>query len=467
MDRTDIRALEAVVGRANVSRAPEDLVCYAGDATRTVGRPDAVVRADGVAQIQRLMRFANAYRIPVYPRGAGTGLTGGAVPVQGGVVLDLAMMNRILDINTDNLTATCQPGVVPAALQAAVEKHGLFYPPDPASNDTSTIGGNVAENAGGLRAVKYGVTRDYVLRLEVVLPTGVLITCGAETHKNVTGYDLTRLMIGSEGTLGIITEIVVRLIPAPEHVATVLCQFSDLEAAAATVSAIVAVPIVPRALELIDGACIRLIQDVSDVGLADGCGAILLVEVDGPRESVDRDVRRAEAVAREQGAIAADRAETAADRDRLWTVRRSISPALVAACPNRVNEDVCVPRDRLVDLCRRIGEISDRHGIEIANFGHAGDGNVHVNILPPNSDPATMHLAHEMAGEVFRATIDLGGTLSGEHGIGTTKADFLGLELAPEVIELERGIKRLFDPNNVLNPGKIFPAAVAAEAGGA
>jgi len=449
--------LGKIVGREHVSAEPEDRILASYDATRLQFMPYAVLRPRTAEEIAGVMALANRRKVPVYVRGAASGLTGGALPVRGGLVMDLSRMNRILSIDEQNLLACAEPGVVVGDLQRAVERRGLFYPPDPASADFSTLGGNVAECAGGLRALKYGVTRDYVVALEVVLPRGEIIHVGARTLKSVTGYDLTRLFVGSEGTLGIFTRIWVRLIPLPRARRTLLALFQTAEAAAEAAGRILQARVLPCAIELMDGPtveCIRRhrkVQDISEVGQ----GA-LLVEVDGHESACAADIEEVEQVCGESGALEVRRADSPSERERLWEFRRAASPALYSVAPNKLNEDLCVLPGNVPEMLRRAREVAGRRNLFIACFGHVGEGNLHVNVMFPHGEEHRRR-AQAAVEELVRAALDLGGTLSGEHGIGITKAEFLPLEVPPAELELMRSIKRLFDPNDILNPGKIFP----------
>ncbi len=448
-----VKELKAIVGPDNLFTSPEELVVYSYDATQRESLPWAVARPASTDEISKILLLANRDYFPVIPRGAGTGMSGGSVPIRGGLVLSFERMNHILEIDEDNLIAVVEPGVVTGDLQRAVESRGLFYPPDPASHQFCTMGGNVAECAGGLRAVKYGVTKDYVLGLEVVLPTGEVIRTGARTAKSVSGYDLTKLMVGSEGTLGIATKIIVKLLPLPESVRTLSAFFGTIESAAIAASSIIAGRILPRALELVDQAAIRAVESFLKQDISNGAAAMLIIEVDGPIESTTRDIRRVEELVSRAGATRITRAETDIERETIWKARRSISPALYTIKPKKVNEDIVVPRSKIPDILRVIGEIAKRHDLLIVNFGHAGDGNIHTNIMIDEADAGR---AEQAVKEIFEATVGLGGSISGEHGIGLSKAAYLPLELGAEALGVMRKIKHTLDPNNVLNPGKIF-----------
>ncbi len=448
-----VRDLKNIVGTANLTASPEDLVAYSYDATRTESLPWAVARPADAGEISAVMKLANRERFPVVPRGAGSGMSGGSVPSRGGLVLSLERMNRILEIDEQDLIAVVEPGVVTGDLQQAVEKRGLFYPPDPASSRFCTIGGNVAECAGGLRAVKYGVTRDYVLGLEAVLPTGEIVTTGARTLKSVAGYDLTRLIIGSEGTLGIVTKVTLRLLPLPESVRTVLAFFPDLGSAAAAAARVPAARVTPRALEIVDHFALRAVEAHLREDLSTGASALLLAEVDGSAPAAAAEAETIANVMRQAGAVRIETAELPEDRERLWKARRAISAALYSIKPKKVNEDIVVPRSKVTDILREIARIGERYGLLIVNFGHAGDGNIHTNIMIDDRD---LPKAEKAVREIFDATLRMGGSITGEHGIGLTKANYLPLEVGKDALRVMKRIKDALDPNGVLNPGKIF-----------
>jgi glycolate oxidase len=448
-----LKELTRILGPAHLLTSPEERVVYSYDATRQQSVPWAVARPASSSEISKILALANRERFPVVPRGAGTGMSGGSVPVQGGLVLSFERMNRILEIDEGDFLAVVEPGVITGDLQREVEARGLFYPPDPASRQFCTLGGNVAECAGGLRAVKYGVTKDYVLGLEVVLPTGEIIETGSRAVKSVAGYDLTKLIVGSEGTLGVVTKITLKLLPMPESVRTLAAFFSGVEAAARAASRILAGRIVPRALELVDDAALRAVETYLKEDLSGGEAAMLLVEVDGPAETTVRESARIVDILQEAGASRVRRAESDAEREHLWKARRSISPALYTLKPKKVNEDIVVPRSKIAEILREIGDIARRHNLLIVNFGHAGDGNIHTNIL---IDETELQRAETAVKEIFAATLRLGGSITGEHGIGTSKAAYLPMEVKPEALAAMKRIKQALDPNNILNPGKIF-----------
>lgn len=452
-----VKELRNIVGSEHVTLEKQDLVCYSYDATRMEYLPDAVVFPANAEEISLIHRLANRERVPVFPRGAGSGFSGGSLPKGGGVALVTTRMNRIIRIDTDNLLAVVEPGVVTGDLQKAVEKLGLFYPPDPASLGFSTIGGNVAECAGGPRAVKYGVTRDYVLGLEVVLPTGEIITTGGETYKGVVGYDMTRLMCGSEGTLGVITRVILRLLPLPETRATMLAVFDSINGAADAVAAVIRGRIIPTTLEFLDYSALACVEGEFSLGIPPEARAVLLIELDGEKELVEKQASRIGELMRPLGLLDFRAAADAVEAEELWKARRLVSPALRKVNPDKINEDIVVPRSRLPDVIRRIDAIREKYDIPIINFGHAGDGNIHVNIMIDRSRPGESEKGEKAVRDIFRATLDLGGTMSGEHGVGLSKSPYLSMELTGAQIGAMKAVKKALDPSNILNPGKIFP----------
>ena len=380
------------------------------------------------------------------------------MPTQGGIVLSMERLNRILEIDQTNLLAVVEPNVITAELQRAVEAVGLFYPPDPASFEISSIGGNVAECAGGPRAFKYGTTKRYVLALEAVLPTGAIVETGSKTVKNVVGYDLTQLLVGSEGTLAIITRVTLRLIPKPPARATAMAMFADIQAAVDAVSALIERRVVPAAIELVDADSLRAVRDHTGQDLAPpGTGAVVIIEADGTQAAVDEDIDRVVAACRDVGAIRVTLAAGDEERERLWNLRRLISLALRATGLLKINHDVVVPRGRVPELFAVVQDLKERHRLRIASFGHAGDGNIHVNLMVNRADAAERARARQAERELFEQVVALEGSISGEHGIGFAKAPYLPIELSAEEIALMKRVKAAFDPNGILNPGKIFP----------
>lgn len=457
MEARIIAELKAIVGPDNLNASPEDIVCYSYDGTLTEGNPSGVVTPTTTRMVADVVKLANRERIAIVPRGAGTGLSGGAIPASGGLVLSLTKMNRILEIDIENLVAVVQPGVVTATFQAEVERRGLFYPPDPASQTASTLGGNVAECAGGPRGFKYGVTKDYVLGLEVVTPTGSIVRLGGKTIKNATGYNLVQLFVGSEGTLGIITEITLRLIPKPKARRTLLATFPRLDDASRAVTSIVLAGIVPATIELMDNTTIRTVEDYLHMGLPIEAEGVLLIEIDGEEATLASQARDIVGLCREHGASDVQEAADAAGSEELWRARRAVSASLARARPSKLGEDVVVPRNMIPAMVKRIQETARKYDLPIAIFGHAGDGNLHPNILFDIRNADEVARAHQAAGEIFAAAVELGGTLSGEHGIGLLKRDYLSHSLTPETVAVMRQIKSALDPQGIMNPGKIFP----------
>lgn len=449
--------LNQLIGKENVFSILEDRICYSYDGSKQKYVPDVVVRPQSTCHVSAILQLAHENEIPVYPRGAGSGLTGGAVPVKGGIVLDFTPMNHIIEIHPEDLTATVEPGVVTQTLQSEVAKYKLFYPPDPASAPFSTIGGNVAECSGGITGLKYGVTRDYVLSLQVVLADGSVIHTGRKTLKSVTGYDLTRLFVGSEGTLGVFTQITVKLLPLPEKTETLLAFFATTQDAIQSASQIILNNLLPRALEFIDKSSITCIQGYKqEIQIPDEVNALLLIDIDGRETSVKAESSLVKEIVKKNNAIRVTSAENVQERDALWEVRRAISPALYNIAPYKINEDICVPRSRILEILERIDGIHKRYpSLKVASFGHIGDGNIHVNVMYDKGDQQKA-LAERMIEEVLRNTVEVGGTISGEHGIGNVKSAFLPLEIPPRELEIMKNIKHLLDPKGILNPGKIF-----------
>lgn len=456
MEEKILRRLQEIVGRENVFSEKEDLFCYSYDATTMHHLPDVVVAPATTQEVVQIVKLANETGMPVVPRGGGTNISGGSIPIDGGIVVALHRMNRIKEIDTDNLTATVEPGVITAALHQAVEKIGLFYPPDPQSMFMSTMGGNVAENAGGPRGVKYGVTRDYVLGLEVVTPTGGVVRVGGKTIKNVSGYDLIRLFTGSEGTLGIITEITVRLLPLPEAKRTILALFDSLDDAARAVSTVIKNRIIPTTIELMDQEAMKIIEAFKPVGFPlDAAGAILF-EVDGTTVDVNRQIGQVEETCRACGARRVEVAQDEAQAAKLWAGRRAAFGAMANRAPTVITEDATVPRSKVPDIVRCIQQVAAKYRLSIPILGHTGDGNMHPCILTDERNPEEWQRVEAAVDEIFRAAIDMGGTLSGEHGIGLIKQKYMEWEFGAEGLKLMRTIKKAVDPNNILNPGKIF-----------
>ena len=458
MDKNIIAQLVKITGKDGVLTTPEDLAVYAYDGTFEDHRPDLVALPRTTEQVSQVVALAARERIPLVTRGMGSGLAAASVPFQGGIVLAMTRMNHILEIDEVNTTASVEAGVVTADLQTAVEKLGLFYPPDPSSLQHSTIGGNIACNAGGPRCLKYGVTGDYILGLTIVLADGRILHTGSKCIKDVVGYDLTALFTGSEGTLGVIAEALLRLIAKPKFARTALVEFARLEDASLTVNAILSAGIVPATLELMDETAIACIEAALHLGLPLDVEATLLIETDGSDEaSVLREIEAVAKICQETGAGQVKLARDEAERAKLWQARRSVSPALARKAPNKLGEDITVPRGAIPKAIRRLKVISVKYGLPIVIFCHAGDGNLHPNILFDKRDPEQWAKVEQMAAEEFALALELGGTLSGEHGVGALKRSYMQQALGPVSLEVQKRIKAALDPVNILNPGKIFP----------
>ena len=449
--------IERIAGSGAVLRDPDLRAAYSHDEREAEPRlADAIVRIERLEGLAEIVKIAADHGVPITPRGAGTGRVGGAVPVSGGIVLAMERINSIVEIDRAEGVAIVEPGVVLGDLHAAVEAEGLFYPPDPNSLSSCTIGGNIACNAGGPRAFKYGVTRNYILSLDAITGAGERLSVGKPTVKGVTGYDLAGLIVGSEGTLGLIERARLRLIPRPEAVRTLLVFLPDDKSVGEAISATLARGVTPRCLELIDSVALGLMKRDAGVAIPEGAEAMLLVELDGEEAALDRELERVAEAFYGAGAIEILSAQSNTERERLWAARRELSRTLRGLARFKLSEDIVVPRRRIFDLLRRCREISEAHEIVMPTYGHAGDGNLHVNFLW--DDPELRPRVDRAIEALFRATIEMGGTLSGEHGIGVLKAPYLPLEQSPGLIDLQRRIKALFDPAGVLNPGKIFPA---------
>jgi glycolate oxidase len=449
--------LKEIVGDENVLTTPEELLCYSYDGTVLQHMPQIVALPRTTAEVAATVKLAHRERMPLVPRGAGTNLAGGTIPIRGGIVLSLTRMTDILEIDTVNMVAVVQPGVVTGKLQAQVAKQGLYYPPDPASLKATTIGGNVGMDAGGPHALKYGVTSDYVMGLEVVLPSGEVIRTGGKAIKNVTGYNLTQLFVGSEGTLGVITEVILRLIPQPESSGSVLAAFAELDDAAVLVNRILQAGVTPAVIEIMDQMTIHTVDDYLQSGLPREAAALLLIQVDGVQAAVDQELGVVAQLCRDNKATMVEVAKTPGEEAVLWKARQSISPSLTRVRPNKLGEDISVPREAIPEVVRRIQEISRQRDLPIVIFGHISDGNLHPNILFDQGDPEEMERVEAASGDIFEIATSVGGTLSGEHGIGLLKQKYLKLDLPEGTVEVMRTIKRALDPDNIMNPGKIFP----------
>lgn len=449
-------ALRAIVGPENVLVDPERVEPYGADAVKEKFPPEAVVLPESTDEVVAILELANEIIFPVTARGGGVGYTGGAVPVDGGIVIGTDRMKKIVEINADDLYVVCQPGLTTYEVQQAVAEKGLMFAPDPASYKDSFIGGNIAENAGGMRTPKYGVTKHHVLGLEVVTATGAIIHTGGKTVKNVVGFDLTGLMCGSEGMLGIITEATLKLLPMPEATSTVRANFTSMEAACKVLTKFTPEGLLPMAMEVIDKFCVAAVEENFAFGLSREAEAILLVAVDGSKEEVERNAVTIERIIKENGGFDVIRARSKAEEDKLWDVRRAISPSLMKYGTLKINEDVVVPRSKVPQLVAAIEQIGKNHNTFVANFGHAGDGNIHVNFVVDREDADAIARARECVSETFQLSVDLGGTISGEHGIGYVKSQYMHYAVDRPTLEIMKGIKKVFDPKGILNPGKMF-----------
>lgn len=456
-DQSSIDALARIVGQDNVLTAREDLIPYSFDGTAGLQQmPGCVAFATETAQVSSVLRLANQSKTPVVTRGSGTGLSGGSLPVPGCIVLCLARMDRILEVDHSNLTLLAEAGTVTQAISDAADAAGLFYPPDPGSMKISTIGGNVAENSGGLRGLKYGITRNYVMGLEVVLPDGELLWTGNKCVKDVAGYSLRDLFIGSEGTLGVITKVLLKLIPKPAAKKTMVATFAEMDRAAQAVSDIIAAKIVPCTLEFLDRTTIGCVEDFAKVGLPLDCEALLLIETDGHPAAVAEEAARIEAIARASGALSVRVAKDDAEAAGLATARRSAFSALARVSPTTILEDATVPRSELAVMIRFVSDVAKKYRLRIGTFGHMGDGNLHPTFLTDERNKEEMHRVEEAFKEIFQEAIRLGGTITGEHGVGVAKKSFLPKFAGDAQMRVMRELRRALDANNILNPGKIF-----------
>ena len=454
-----VSRLTEITGREAIFTDPGDCLPYGYDNSRLQATPQAVLFASQHEQVRDIVRFCHDENIPLVTRGKGTGTTGATVPQRGGVVLSLERMNRILSIDCDNRMASVEPGVTNKALQTALADEHFFWPPDPTSAAVCTIGGNLAYNSAGPRAVKYGTPRENTLGLRAVTGTGETIRTGVKTTKGVVGYDLTRLLIGSEGTLAVITEATLKLTPSPQSRRTLQASYRDIHAAAKAVSAIMRQPITPCALEFMDGAALNMVRNFSDLQLSPDVGALLMIEVDGSEHGIEMEAAAVAEAAQVAGMLEVHTASNAEEVARLWKTRKALSPALRNIAPKKINEDVVVPVSRIPALIEGLEGLAAKHRITIVNFGHAGNGNIHVNLLLDPDDPAQLAAGEACLAEVFELVLGLDGTLSGEHGIGVVKRAFVGQEIDPVSLGLMRAIKSQFDPRNILNPGIVFPEA--------
>ena len=457
MDKKHIEYLKKIVGNENIYDDKAHLIAYSYDATRNHFEPDAVVFPRNEEDISKILTYCNSHRIIIVPRGAGSGFTGGALPSEGGIILGFEKhMNKILEIDMKNMVAVVQPGVINKDLQKAVEEVGLFYPPDPASQEYSTIGGNVSENAGGMRAAKYGITKDYVMALRAVLPNGQVIRAGKKTIKDVAGYNLAGILIASEGTLAVLSEITLKLIPKPKLTKTAMGIFDSVNDAMNAVYKTMASGVTPVAMEFLDNLTIRAVEQTFHKGLPTDAGALLVTDVDGNLEDdLNFQLTQIEKVFKENGCREFVIAKDDKEANDLWFARRNASPALSVYGSKKLNEDVTVPRAVLPELLEKFYAIAEKYNINIPCFGHTGDGNVHTNVMVDGNDPKQVKIGYKAIEDVFQATVDLGGTLSGEHGIGLAKAPYMHMAFSDTEMALFRSIKKAFDPNNILNPKKM------------
>ncbi|WP_102026590.1 glycolate oxidase subunit GlcD [Salirhabdus sp. Marseille-P4669] len=457
LEQSVINKLIEIVGESNVETSTTERVSYSYDATPNFqALPDAILAPQSTEEIANIIKLCNEEKIPIVPRGSGTNLSAGTTPLAGGIVILFKHMNRILEIDEENLTATVQPGVITLDLCNAVEEKGLLYPPDPSSMKISTIGGNINENSGGLRGLKYGVTRDYVLGLEVVLPNGDIIRTGGKLAKDVAGYDLTRLLVGSEGTLGIITEAILKLVPLPETKKTMLATYQSMDDAAMTVSAIISQKMTPTTLEFMDQPTIEVIEAYAKIGLPTDAKAVLLIEQDGMVEVVDRDIKRITEICKAHHAVTVEVAKDEMEAEQLRSARRAALSTIARLKPTTILEDATVPRSQIAPMVKAINEIAEKYSLKICTFGHAGDGNLHPTVPTDARDREEMDRVEKAFEEIFQKAVELGGTITGEHGVGAMKAPYLEMKLGKEGIEAMRAIKQSLDPNNIMNPLKMF-----------
>jgi glycolate oxidase len=457
MDKELKSQLRQIVGDKWFLDTPDELYVYSYDATPLYqAMPDAVVMPGSVEEVAAVLKIANQHRIPIVSRGSGTNLCGGTVPIEGGIVLVTNRLNELHEIDEENLTATFGPGLITAELHQAVEARGLFYPPDPGSMRISTLGGNVAECAGGMRGLKYGVTKDYIIGLQAVLPSGEVLRFGGKNAKDVAGYDITKLLVGSEGTLAVVTEITAKLLPLPKAKQTMVAYFQDLTDAARTVQRVIAERIIPATMEFLDQETMKVVEDYARIGLPLDMKAMLLIEQDGDPTQVEQDMIRIAEIARAEKAVEVRTAQTAEEGAKLMAARRSALSALSRVRPTTILEDATVPRASLAAMVERIGEIAKKYSVSICTFGHAGDGNLHPTCMTDERDTEEIHRVEQAFAEIFEAAIKLGGTITGEHGVGIAKAGYLELKVGAAGIELMKRVKEAFDPNGIMNPGKLF-----------
>ena len=450
-------SLIQIVGEKWFLDSPNDLYAYSYDATPIVqSMPDAVILPHTVEEVSQILKLANDQQIPIVTRGSGTNLAGGTIPVHGGIVLNMNRFNQIYEIDQKNLTATIGPGVITADLHKAVEAVGLFYPPDPGSMRISTIGGNLSQCAGGMRGLKYGVTKDYIMGLEYVLPSGEILRSGGKNVKDVAGYDMTRFLVGSEGTLAVVTKVTVKLLPLPETKRTLVAYYHNLVDAARTVEKVIAAKIIPATMEFLDQSTMKVVDDYAKLGLPLQMKSMLLIEQDGALDQVVRDIEKIAEIAKQEGAADVQLAGTFEEGAKLLAARRSALAALSRLKPTTILEDATVPRSRLVEIVEKVEEVAKKYNVQICTFGHAGDGNLHPTCMTDERNKEEIHRVEQAFEEIFHEAIRLGGTITGEHGVGIAKMNYLHLKVGEGGIELMKRLKAAFDPNNIMNPGKMF-----------
>jgi glycolate oxidase len=452
-----LKQINTIIPENRILTELSERYSYSYDASFGEYLPDIVVQPKNAKEVAGLVKIANDFKTPVYPRGAATSLSGGSLAVNGGITLDMSQFEKKLIIDRENLLAITSPSIITGDIHKKAEEVDLFYPPDPSSSHVSTIGGNLLENSSGPKGLKYGTTKEYVIGLEVVTPTGDIIRTGGQTVKNVTGYDLTRLIVGSEGTLGIVTEAILRLIPKPLARKTLLASFARLNDSGHAITKILSSGILPSAMELMDNACIRAVENYQPSGLPIDAEAIVIIEVDGHPAAIEEEMTKCAEICWEQGATNVKVASTEAERNEIWKARKMVSPAITQMGPTKISEDATVPRSKIPLMMERLQQIRKKYHLNLVVFGHAGDGNLHPNIITDKRNIEEMKRVECAVSEIFEAAIELGGTLSGEHGIGTLKAPYMEMELGKEGLLMMKKIKEAWDPNNILNPGKIFP----------
>ncbi|WP_172371689.1 FAD-binding oxidoreductase [Sporosarcina jiandibaonis] len=451
------KLIEAFGDSSRVLTEVQDLYSYSFDASFGIYKPEIICQPIATDEVVELIKLAAQYKIPVVARGTGTSLSGGPLPVKGGIVVDFSLWDTKLEIHPDDLIAVVSPGVITSKINDKAIEFGLMYPPDPSSAHVSTIGGNLAENAGGPRGLKYGVTKDYVLGLEVVTAEGKVIRTGGRTMKNVTGYDLTKLIVGSEGTLCIITEATLRLVPRPLATKTAMVLFDEIVDSGHAISKVLRSGIMPAKMEIMDRHSIIAVEEYASLGLPIDVEAILLIELDGHHQAINEEMIRVEEACMSVNARSVIVAKDDREAEQLWQARRLVSPAIVKIKPTKISEDATVPRSKIPEMFQRLKEIREKYNVHLVVFGHAGDGNLHPNIIADQRDEEEMHRVEQAVEEIFEAAVSLGGTLSGEHGIGLMKSPFMEMELGKDGLHMMKLIKDAWDPQNILNPGKIFP----------